>query len=195
MVELHAQIDRFIELYGYAPSHVDGHQHIHVIPEVRRCLVTVLMNYAWRDQVWVRIPELIPEELHYCETHQANTGSMFLRNVSNCASSSRAFYRDAGLCCPDYFMGCGLMGASMSVSAILDFLDQIARWERGKEEVIVEFMSHPGYASTSRGGCGSGPDEFSRSLEREHELDELISKWHLHYSTLSLSLSLSLSQS
>lgn len=30
--ELEAQLDRFRELLGRNPTHVDGHQHVHVLP-------------------------------------------------------------------------------------------------------------------------------------------------------------------
>lgn len=30
--ELEAQLSRFRELLGRAPTHVDGHQHVHVLP-------------------------------------------------------------------------------------------------------------------------------------------------------------------
>ncbi|XP_057621260.1 carbohydrate deacetylase isoform X3 [Chionomys nivalis] len=34
--ELEAQLNRFRELLGRSPTHVDGHQHVHVLPGVRR---------------------------------------------------------------------------------------------------------------------------------------------------------------
>lgn len=33
--ELEAQLSRFRELLGRAPTHVDGHQHVHVLPGAR----------------------------------------------------------------------------------------------------------------------------------------------------------------
>jgi len=31
-VELRAQVNRFCELVGHMPYHMDGHQHVHVLP-------------------------------------------------------------------------------------------------------------------------------------------------------------------
>lgn len=33
--ELEAQLSRFRELLGRSPTHVDGHQHVHVLPGTR----------------------------------------------------------------------------------------------------------------------------------------------------------------
>lgn len=33
--ELEAQLSRFRELLGRSPTHVDGHQHVHVLPGAR----------------------------------------------------------------------------------------------------------------------------------------------------------------
>lgn len=40
----------------------------------------------------------------------------------------------------------------------------------------IELMVHPSYANkTADGGCGAGPDEFSRDICREWELEFLVS--------------------
>ncbi|KAL3860438.1 hypothetical protein ACJMK2_010561 [Sinanodonta woodiana] len=38
---------------------------------------------------------------------------------------------------------------------------------------VCEFMVHPGYRTRQTGGCGEGPDSFSQSAEREHEMTVL----------------------
>ena len=46
--------------------------------------------------------------------------------------------------------------------------------ERSKS---CELMVHPGYCTPcDQGGCGDGPDDFSMSLDREHEMNILRSK-------------------
>lgn len=40
--------------------------------------------------------------------------------------------------------------------------------------VTAELMVHPGYPShPQEGGCGEGPDDFSQSADRQHELSIL----------------------
>lgn len=40
--EIGRQIDAFCDSFGAPPSHVDGHQHVHVLPGVRRALFAAL---------------------------------------------------------------------------------------------------------------------------------------------------------
>jgi chitin disaccharide deacetylase len=40
--ELTRQLDRFETQFGYAPDHIDGHQHVHALPGVRTALFEVL---------------------------------------------------------------------------------------------------------------------------------------------------------
>jgi chitin disaccharide deacetylase len=45
--ELDAQIRRVID-YGLAPSHLDGHQHVHVLPGIARVVAELARNYGIR---------------------------------------------------------------------------------------------------------------------------------------------------
>lgn len=48
--------------------------------------------------------------------------------------------------------------------------------------VTAELMVHPGYPSQPhQGGCGEGPDDFSQSADRLHELNTLRDPLVLHY--------------
>ncbi|MEM8651652.1 MAG: ChbG/HpnK family deacetylase [Pseudomonadota bacterium] len=37
--EITAQIDSFHELFGFAPDFIDGHQHVHVLPVIRKMIL------------------------------------------------------------------------------------------------------------------------------------------------------------
>ncbi|MEQ2240867.1 hypothetical protein ILYODFUR_019458 [Ilyodon furcidens] len=77
------------------------------------------------------------------------------------------------------------MGQNMSFSRLQMALKQalaartsetISRRASGLHQPVItaEFMVHPGYPSHPEdGGCGEGPDDFSQSTEREHELNVL----------------------
>jgi predicted glycoside hydrolase/deacetylase ChbG (UPF0249 family) len=53
--ELNAQLDRFEAVMGRAPSHVDGHQHIHQFPVVRDIVIEEIQRrYAGGRPPWVR---------------------------------------------------------------------------------------------------------------------------------------------
>ena len=51
--EVREQIQAFIEHVGYLPNHVDGHQHIHILPEVRDVIAQVMKSYSVNQ---IRIP-------------------------------------------------------------------------------------------------------------------------------------------
>ena len=44
MLELRAQLQRFVELVGHAPSHVNSHQHVSIFAPVRQCLIDLVLE-------------------------------------------------------------------------------------------------------------------------------------------------------
>ncbi len=52
--EATAQIDAFTEAFGRLPSFVDGHQHVHVLPVLRRVLFDVLERKGLIGKIWLR---------------------------------------------------------------------------------------------------------------------------------------------
>ncbi|XP_050174734.1 carbohydrate deacetylase isoform X3 [Myiozetetes cayanensis] len=60
--ELKAQVELFHELTGHLPPHMDGHQHVHVLPEVRHVFAEVLEEYGIK---YTRVP--VEPGLHNCD--------------------------------------------------------------------------------------------------------------------------------
>lgn len=54
--ELSAQIDAFEQATGFAPDFIDGHQHVHVLPGVRRALLAVLARLFPGQKPYLRDP-------------------------------------------------------------------------------------------------------------------------------------------
>jgi predicted glycoside hydrolase/deacetylase ChbG (UPF0249 family) len=50
--EISAQLARFADLFGRAPDYVDGHQHVHLFPQVREAFLAAVRPAA--PQAWVR---------------------------------------------------------------------------------------------------------------------------------------------
>jgi predicted glycoside hydrolase/deacetylase ChbG (UPF0249 family) len=50
--EVTAQLLRFEEVFGRVPDFVDGHQHVHLFPQVRDAVLSVVKEYV--PQAWVR---------------------------------------------------------------------------------------------------------------------------------------------
>lgn len=54
--EISRQINAFEDAFGEAPSFVDGHQHVHVLPVVRAALFQVLRTRGYAGRLWLRDP-------------------------------------------------------------------------------------------------------------------------------------------
>jgi predicted glycoside hydrolase/deacetylase ChbG (UPF0249 family) len=50
--EITAQIAAFTDMFGHPPSHVDGHQHVALFPQVREAFVAAVKEHA--PNAWVR---------------------------------------------------------------------------------------------------------------------------------------------
>lgn len=85
---------------------------------------------------------------------------------------------------PDVYLGLTTMGQNMSTHSLQRaFSHALAAGSgstsssaSGSNQAVItaELMVHPGYPSLPHeGGCGEGPDDFSQSAERQHELSVL----------------------
>uniref|UniRef100_A0A3B5MG95 Carbohydrate deacetylase n=1 Tax=Xiphophorus couchianus TaxID=32473 RepID=A0A3B5MG95_9TELE len=85
-LELRAQVRRFIELTGHLPHHMDGHQHVHVLPDVREVFAQVLSD--------VRIPfTRVPMEpgLHSCPWVPAHLHTFYMEVEKDALDSIPVF--------------------------------------------------------------------------------------------------------
>ncbi|XP_051278334.1 carbohydrate deacetylase [Dicentrarchus labrax] len=177
--ELRAQVRLFRELTGHLPHHMDGHQHVHVLPEVREVFAQVLSD--------LRIPYTrVPMEsgLRSCPWLPSHF-QRFYTQVEKDAQDSIPVFTRYGIRWPDMYLGLTTMGQNMSVPNLQRALNQaLALGSSGttssnasssnRPVVTAELMVHPGYPShPQEGGCGEGPDDFSQSADRQHELSML----------------------
>lgn len=54
--EIERQLDAFERCFGVAPAFVDGHQHAHVLPVMRRALLAALAERGLAGRLWLRDP-------------------------------------------------------------------------------------------------------------------------------------------
>ncbi|GHC65650.1 ChbG/HpnK family deacetylase [Limoniibacter endophyticus] len=52
--ELDAQLDAFTQYMGHAPHYIDGHQHVHFLPPVRRWFAKRAAQWADSSRPWLR---------------------------------------------------------------------------------------------------------------------------------------------
>nr|XP_025036058.1 carbohydrate deacetylase isoform X3 [Pelodiscus sinensis] len=182
--ELMAQVDLFRELTGHIPHHMDGHQHVHVLPEVRHVFAQVLEEYGIK---YTRVP--IEPGLHSCVWIEPPLMDFYLGVEKDSLDTVDVFTR-YGIRWVDIYIGLSTMGKNMSVSNIKSAIDsamltfttkenshmtQFSPQDQQSRTVTIELMVHPGYPTIPpAGGCGEGPDDFSQSWERLHELQILM---------------------
>ncbi|NXD95582.1 YDJC deacetylase, partial [Chaetorhynchus papuensis] len=171
--ELKAQVELFRELTGHLPPHMDGHQHVHVLPEVRHVFAEVLEEYGIK---YTRVP--IEPGLHNCDWIPPSLMDFYL-GVEEDSFNTVDVFTKHGIRWPDIYIGLSTMGRNMSVSSIRSAIDsavlELTARAPQSRTVTIELMVHPGYPSVPPiGGCGEGPDDFSQSWERLHELQTLI---------------------
>ncbi|NXM20737.1 YDJC deacetylase, partial [Ploceus nigricollis] len=186
--ELKAQVELFHELTGHLPPHMDGHQHVHVLPEVRHVFAEVLEEYGIK---YTRVP--IEPGLHNCDWIPPSLMDFYL-GVEEDSFNTVDVFTKHGIRWPDIYIGLSTMGRNMSVSSIQSAIDSAVQQLTAKAPrsgtVTIELMVHPGYPSVPPiGGCGEGPDDFSQSWERLHELQTLIKpELQSHYKSRNIQL-------
>ncbi|XP_028904888.1 carbohydrate deacetylase isoform X2 [Ornithorhynchus anatinus] len=171
-LELEAQLALFRDLLGRDPLHVDGHQHVHVLPGVRRVFAQVLESHGIQ---FTRVPA--EPGLARCDWLEPPLLD-FYEGVGADGRAAAGEFAQHGIRWPDAFFGLSTMGKHMSVGRLGAALERAVGSvpDRGSSgAVTVELMTHPGHPSVPpAGGCGQGPDRFSQSWERLHELRTLL---------------------
>ncbi|XP_007953618.1 carbohydrate deacetylase [Orycteropus afer afer] len=163
--ELEAQLNRFRELLGRDPTHVDGHQHVHVLPGVCQVFAEALQAHGVR---FTRLP--LERGVGGCAWLEAPARA-FACAVGRDARAAVDPFSRHGLRWTDAFVGLSTCGRHMSAQRVSGALARALESVPAGHALTAELMAHPGYPSVPpAGGCGEGPDAFSCSWERLHEL-------------------------
>ncbi|KAF5403753.1 YdjC chitooligosaccharide deacetylase [Paragonimus heterotremus] len=169
--ELERQLSSFHHLFLGPPSHVDGHQHVHVLPAIVPVLCRVLPRHGVR---WIRLPQESGANLKFASTYLTKESLDFYRTISSQAAVAKLEFIASGLRCTDAFVGMTLMGRNQTLTKVSQSLQRVG----DDGATTVEFMTHPGFRlkpnQASDVGCGEGPDEFSCSADREFEMEFLL---------------------
>ncbi len=59
---IHQQLDNFEQALGTPPDYIDGHQHVHQLPQIREALVEVLTQRYAKKLPWLRISKPIKQD-------------------------------------------------------------------------------------------------------------------------------------
>ena len=149
-----AQLERFKQLTGSYPYHIDGHQHVHVAPRIAEIIAPLLQQYGVRS---TRIPDQDVDKIKWLEDDvRARYNRRYATSVK-----ARLTYAKYGISAPEC-IGVGLCGTQMTQHRIKACLEGMSG--------TVELMVHPGHNSTGEtAGCGSVEDGFDDDEGRKHE--------------------------
>ncbi|KAF8565675.1 hypothetical protein P879_05472 [Paragonimus westermani] len=171
--ELERQLSNFHHLFLAPPSHVDGHQHVHVLPAIVPVLCRILPRHGVR---WIRLPQEARANLESASAYLTTESLDFYRTISSQAAAAKPEFIASGLRCTDAFVGMTLMGRNQTLAKVIQSLQRVG--DNGA--ITIEFMTHPGFPLKQNQagdvGCGEGPDEFSCSTDREFEMEFLLSE-------------------
>eukprot|EP00051_Salpingoeca_urceolata_P002493 m.50698 g.50698 ORF g.50698 m.50698 type:complete len:326 (+) comp12170_c0_seq4:254-1231(+) len=175
--ELGAQVAAFVALVGSPPSHIDGHNHIHVFPG----FVEVVARAAAAHGITkIRIPQ---------PCQPVSSGNAFLEQVASHAAKARDVYSRHGFSSPEWLLGLDVQDTSPTCNTFASRVakacaastvptsDASAPRPSLNGATILEWMAHPGIPctdNTTTAGCGQGPDDFAQSPDRQAELDMLV---------------------
>ncbi|XP_056001018.1 carbohydrate deacetylase-like [Ostrea edulis] len=177
--EMQSQIDRFESLMGHKPTHIDGHQHAHLVPGVCEVFGSLLQENRVRS---TRCPyeDLEPNHVYSWSADAVDDFDSFFRKIVQDAARAKNSMKESDIWVTDRFVGLQTMGPDMTLERLQR---QIAKvyGPPGNDVITCELMVHPGYRTSTEGGCGIGPDDFSMSGEREHEMSILRSKEMLEF--------------
>ena len=133
--ELAAQIDR-VRMAGIQPSHLDSHQHLHVLPGIGGLVLDLARRFSIRA---IRIPA---EPVAFIGATPATVGRLAGRGgLTMLANLFRQHAAAAGIRTSDHFFGM-LAGGQLTEPAILAILRRLPPGDS-------ELMTHPGFADES----------------------------------------------
>jgi len=153
--EVTAQLEAFKALTGAYPTHVDGHQHVHILPNMPTLMVPIFKMYGVQS---IRIPEEDVDEYDWVSAERKKH-----YNVRYCdAVAARMVYMQHGLQLNDSFVGFALSGNDMTANRLEKCLGQAT----GLTEMIV----HPGFLPSTENGTAFC-DTFDTDPGRQAEFD------------------------
>lgn len=132
--ELRAECEAQILLahrFGIRPTHLDSHQHLHVLPGVVKIIVDLAKKYNFSR---IRLPA---EACSFYGDYPASAGRYIAKcGLTMCARMAQKAIRSAGIGTPDHFFGM-LAGGHLYKQHFLSILRLLPNG-------VSEIMVHPG---------------------------------------------------
>ena len=151
--ETRAQFEKFKELSGEYPKHVDGHQHVHIFLGMPDILAPLFKEYGVLS---TRIPD---EDISACDWLSPEVKLRYQQRFIACIRA-RLVYKIHDIKAPECFVGLTLCGTNLTSERYLKSIENVFG--------IVEYMVHPGFIGTPKGLFS---DTFDSDKGRLNELN------------------------
>ena len=155
--ETHRQLDRFEAVMERSPDHFDGHQHVHVVGDIRETILDVLTERGLQGEIWLRdVSDTVPRVIM---RKTAIGKALSLRTLA------RGFAKEAHL--RGFTVNDGFSGLS-NFDPAQNYADHFSRYLLGLGARHL-IMCHPGHVDAALLALDSV------TQTREQELEFLIS--------------------
>lgn len=134
--ELSLQFEK-IMAEGITITHVDGHQHLHMLPKVRMIVQTLMKQYKLKR---LRLPK---ENYHFMNGNYKIARMVGKWGLSFLSDRASRDLKRFGCIYPDYFWGM-MQGGHLTKKSLLSILQEVK-----KREGVHEIMVHPGKSNAT----------------------------------------------
>ena len=136
--EIHAQMTQIVET-GLKVTHIDGHQHMHVLPTVLPIVIEQAKSFGINA---IRVPDESTSFMNYIYSPARFLGKVGLSTV---AANARPIVRNNNMLTTQYFWGM-VNGGNIDQKALMGILKKVNN-NSGTHELMV----HPGISNTILG--------------------------------------------
>ncbi|MES2554163.1 MAG: ChbG/HpnK family deacetylase [Pseudomonadota bacterium] len=158
LASINQQLDRFEAKLGTRPDYVDGHQHVHQLPQVREALLQVLVKRYGNDLPWLRIARPLKQDGFKGKVIAALGADALERQAM-----------DVGIKCTRHLLG--VYGFDTSAAGYLarldDWLSVAADSGKAGLNGIHALMCHPATANDRNAPQEDDPIHAARAYEYE----------------------------
>src|SRR5262249_54927664 len=155
------QLERFVAATGFAPDFIDGHQHVHALPRVRRALIDIVGQRLSGQKPLLRNPADRPGAIAMRSVAAPKALAISFLSLGFAARSRRA-----GFPTNDGFAGVSAFHLDSPYEEELECFFTAA----GRRHLV---MCHPGYADEALAELDSVV------VRRRQELDAIFAAPHL----------------
>ena len=138
--EINAQMAKIIES-GLKVTHVDGHQHMHVLPTVLPIVIEQAKSFGINA---IRVPDELTGFMNYIYSPSRFLGKVGLSTV---AANARPTVRNNNMLTTQYFWGM-VNGGNIDQKSLMGILKKVNH-NSGTHELMV----HPGISNSILGKC------------------------------------------